>query len=67
MVEITPIFDFSEYKSITVEPISNDMKNYTDNSYYTKEVGNSVLNRLLSYKQEEVPEDFGILINPENI
>ncbi|NEN91144.1 MAG: hypothetical protein F6K48_20445 [Okeania sp. SIO3H1] len=67
VVEITPVFDFSGYNNITTEPISNDMKNYTDNSYYTKEVGNLVLNKLLSYKEEEVLKDFGILINPENI
>ena len=43
------------------------MKNYTENSHYTPQVGNLILNRILSYKEEEVPEDFGILINQENI
>ncbi|NEP77510.1 MAG: hypothetical protein F6K39_04595 [Okeania sp. SIO3B3] len=67
IVKITPIFDFSGYNSITTEPINNDMENYTDNSYYTPKVGNLVLDRILSYKEEDIPGDFGVLINPENI
>ncbi|MDY7003050.1 MAG: hypothetical protein SWX82_03505 [Cyanobacteriota bacterium] len=67
VVKITPVFDFSGYNSITTEPIHNDMENYRDNSHYTKKIGDLILNRILSYKEEEVPEDFGILINSENI
>ncbi|MGD1704556.1 hypothetical protein [Dapis sp. BLCC M229] len=67
VVEISDVFDFSGYNSITTEPIHNNMENYTENSHYTPKVGNLILNRLLSYKKEEVPEDFGILINSENI
>ncbi len=67
VVKISPVFDFSGYNSITAEPIHHDMENYTTNPYYTPKVGNLVLNRILSYKEEKVPDDFGILINPENI
>ncbi|NEO53251.1 MAG: hypothetical protein F6K54_09280 [Okeania sp. SIO3B5] len=67
VVKIIPVFNFSGYNSITTEPIHNDMENYRDNSHYTPKVGNLILNRLLSYKEEEVPQDFGILINSENI
>lgn len=67
VVKIMPVFDFSGYNSITTEPIHKEMENYTTNPYYTPKVGNLVLNRIFSYKEEEVPEDFGILINPENI
>ncbi|MDE5122453.1 MAG: hypothetical protein O4965_21285 [Trichodesmium sp. St19_bin1] len=67
IVEISDVFDFSGYNSITTEAIHNNMKNYTENSHYTPQVGNLILNRILSYKEEEVPEDFGILINQENI
>ena len=67
LVKITPVFDFSGYNSITSESIHNNMENYTENSHYTPKVGNLILNRILSYKEEEVPEDFGILINSENI
>ncbi len=67
VVAITPVFDFSGYNSITSEPIHNEMENYTDNSHYTPKVGNLILNRILDYQQEDVPEDFGVLVNPENI
>lgn len=67
LVEITPVWDFSGYNSITTEQLSNDMKYYTDHSHYTKEIGDLVLNRLLSYQQETVRDDFGLLLTPANI
>ncbi|MCP2728965.1 hypothetical protein [Limnofasciculus baicalensis] len=67
IVKITPVWDFSGYNSITTEPISNSMKNYADNSHYTKPIGDLILNRILSYKAETVPQDFGILLTPDNI
>ncbi|NEN91143.1 MAG: hypothetical protein F6K48_20440 [Okeania sp. SIO3H1] len=67
VVAITPVFDFSGYNNITSESIHNEMENYTDNSHYTPRVGNLILNRVLNYKQGDVPDDFGILINSENI
>ncbi|MDJ0519629.1 MAG: hypothetical protein QNJ74_26325 [Trichodesmium sp. MO_231.B1] len=67
VVEISDVFDFSGYNSITTEVIHNSMENYTENSHYTPKVGNLILNRILSYKEKEVPEDFGVLINQENI
>lgn len=67
VAKITPVWDFSGYNSITTEPISNTMKNYGDNSHYTKEVGDLVLNRILSFKEETVSSDFGVLLTPETI
>lgn len=67
IVKTVPVLDFSGYNSITIERINDDMKNYTDNSHYRKEIGNLVLNRVLSYQQEMVPQDFGILITSNNI
>lgn len=67
VVEIIPVWDFSGYNSITAEPISEDMKNYWDNSHYRKEVGDLVLNRLFHYQEEMVPDDFGVLITPTNV
>ncbi|WP_287288016.1 hypothetical protein [Okeania sp. SIO2B9] len=67
VVEISDVFDFSGYNSVTTEAIHNNMENYTENSHYTPKVGNLILNRILSYKEEEVPKDFGVLINSENI
>ncbi|EAM48351.1 hypothetical protein WH8501_16620 [Crocosphaera watsonii WH 8501] len=38
-----------------------------DNSHYTPNIGDFVLNRILSHNVEQVPEDFGVLITSENI
>ncbi|MGD1716247.1 hypothetical protein [Dapis sp. BLCC M172] len=67
VVKITPVFDFSGYNSIASEPIHSGMENYRDNFHYTKKIGDLVLNRILDYREADVPDDFGILINPENI
>ncbi|HBB32405.1 MAG TPA: hypothetical protein DDZ80_08585 [Cyanobacteria bacterium UBA8803] len=67
IVQIVPVWDFSGYNSVTTEPISNHMINYVDNSHYTPKIGDLVLNRVLSYQDETVPKDFGILLTPENV
>lgn len=67
LVKIAPVWDFSGYNSITTEPVSNDMRNYYDSMHYRKEVGDLVLNRMFSYREETVPADFGVLITPDNI
>lgn len=67
LVKITPVWDFSGYNSITGEPIRNEMKNYTDNSHYRKEVGDLLLSRLFDSNAEKVPNDFGVLLTPKNI
>ena len=67
MVTITPVWDFSGYNSVTKEPIQDFMNNYVDNSHYTPKIGNFVLNRILSHNVEDVPEDFGVLMTPENV
>ena len=64
--KVTPVWDFSGYNSITTEPISNNMKNFTNRGYYTIKIGNLILNRLLHYQEEKVPEDFGVLITANN-
>lgn len=67
VVKITPVWDFSGYNSITTEPINYDLQNYTDNSHYTPKIGHLVLNRLFSYEDEKVPQDFGVFITPDNV
>lgn len=67
LVEITPVWDFSGYNSITTEAIGEGMKNYWDSSHYREEVGDLILNRLFSYQSQTVPEDFGVLITRENV
>lgn len=65
--KVTPLWDFSGYNSITREPITKDMKNFTDRGHYTRKIGDLILNRLFHYQEEKVPNDFGILITPTNI
>lgn len=67
MVQIIPVWDFSGYNSVTTEPIKAVMENYADNSHYTSKVGNLVLDRILSYQENQVPSDFGVLMTPKNI
>ncbi|MCT7964364.1 hypothetical protein NG791_27170 [Laspinema sp. D1] len=67
LAQITTVWDFSGYHSITTEPLSSAMKNYIDSSHYRKEIGDLVLNRIFQYNQEIVPEDFGVLLTPETV
>jgi hypothetical protein len=67
LVQVTPVWDFSGYNSITTEPIAKYMKNYVDNSHYTPAIGNLILQRILNKQTEKVPTDFGILLAPKNV
>ncbi|MBZ8182204.1 SGNH/GDSL hydrolase family protein [Oscillatoria salina] len=67
VVEITPVWDFSGYNSITTEPINEEMKYYFDNSHYTKEAGDLILNKLFDYQKEKVPTDFGVFLSANNL
>jgi hypothetical protein len=67
IVEVITVWEFSDYNSITTEPVSEKMKYYIDGSHYKETVGNLVLDRILSYNEEKVPPDFGIYLTPENI
>lgn len=67
VAKITPVWDFSGYNSITKEPITKKMSYYLDSSHYLPSVGNLVMNKLLNYNPESVPQDFGVFINSENI
>lgn len=67
IVEITPVWDFSGYNSITTEPLTEEMQNYLESSHYVKEIGDLVLNRLFDDQVESVPNDFGTLITADNV
>ena len=67
VVELTPLWDFSGYNSITTEKLQDKMENYADSSHYTKPVGDLVFNRIFGYQEYKVPKDFGVLITPANI
>ena len=67
LVKIVPVWDFSGYNSITTEEIAKYMKNYVDNSHYTPEIGDLILQRILNKPDKNVPADFGVLLTSENI
>lgn len=67
VIALTPTWDFSDYSSITTEPINNDMENFVDSVHYDEQIGDLILNRLYNYHEERVPSNFGFLITPANI
>jgi hypothetical protein len=67
LVQLTPVWDFSGYNSITTEEIDDVMANYLDNSHYTVQIGDLVINRILGYQENKVPADFGVVVNKDNI
>lgn len=67
LVKMMPVWDFSGYNSITTEPVSDRMENYTDTSHFTLKVGNLILARILQKQEDKVPKDFGILLTPNNV
>jgi hypothetical protein len=67
IVSIMPVWDFSDYNSITTEPVSENMKNYIDSSHYKEKIGNLVLDRILSNPKSKIYQDFGVYLTPKNI
>lgn len=67
VIAMTPAWDFSDYSSITTEPINNNMENFVDSVHYDEQIGNLILNRLYNSHQDRVPSNFGFLITPSNI
>ncbi len=67
IVKLTPVWDFSGYNSVTTELISNEMNNYVDNSHYTPEIGNLIINRIFNYQSHKVTDDFGVLLTRDNV
>jgi len=61
------VWDFSDHNSVNQEPLSETMNHYVDDSHYTKPIGDWVLNRILSYQEDEVPSDFGVLLTRDNL
>ena len=63
IIEISPVWDFSGFNSITTEPLSNMMSNYVDSSHYNYQIGNLIFNRIFQYNETQIPYDFGIYID----
>lgn len=67
VVKITPVWDFSDFNSITTETISEQMKFYVDNSHYTPLVGDMIERRMSGRKGNIIPKNFGVLIDQDNV
>ena len=64
---ITPVWDFAYYNSVTIETVQPEMSHYVDSSHYTQETGDLVLKQIFKTDLNEIPADFGKLVTPENI
>ena len=69
-----PLFDFSRYSNITMEPLPaagthEEMKFYWDSSHFKDNVGDVVLDQLLnnSSQNRSIPDNFGVLLTADNI
>jgi hypothetical protein len=67
VVKILPVWDFSDYNSITIEPISEKMHHYIDSSHYKEAIGNSILDCILSRNTGKLSQDFGDYLTPKNV
>lgn len=69
------LWDFSGYNTITMETVppldsENQMEYFIESSHYKKIVGEKVLVKILNLPKSdeyEYPQDFGVLINQDNI
>ncbi len=66
------LWDFSGYNSITKEAVPTinhnfPMKWYIDPSHYRETVGNMILEILFNLNKIEVPTDFGVKLNLDNV
>ena len=70
-----PLWDFSGFNSVTTEPVppardtTTVMKGFWEPSHYKKEVGDLMIDRMVSYNDpaRAVPPDFGKLLAPLTI
>jgi hypothetical protein len=69
-----PLFDFSEYSSVTTERVppdtsTDEMEFYWDSSHFKERVGDWILDRLFEVDRQtdRVPPDFGVLLTAENV
>lgn len=62
IAQLTEFYDFTGYNSVTTNNF-----NYYEKSHYRPHLGDWVAGRIFNDKSIEIPEDFGVLVNQENI
>jgi hypothetical protein len=63
-----PLWDFSGYNSVTMDDISQPGDHYyRDSTHYNSTAGDLILSRIFRFRDQEVPDDFGIALHPGNI
>lgn len=67
LVQITPVWDFSGYNTITAEPFGPDMRHYLESAHYRPEVGDLVMRRIYQGHGAAVPADFGHRLTVDNV
>lgn len=60
--EVTDYWDFSGYNSVTI-----NNENYYEHSHFRPQVGDLIVNKIFSGDSDNIPKDFGIYINKNNI
>lgn len=68
-----PLWDFSGYNTITLEPIpaiddaKTQMRWYWEGSHYTEDTGTLILDKIFSMSNSYLPPDFGIRLSRDNL
>jgi hypothetical protein len=62
LAQITGFYDFSGLNSICINHL-----NFYESSHYRLQTGDLIIDRLYNRKNQELPADFGILVNKKNI
>jgi len=64
--ELVTVFE-EVYCFMDINSITRDLKNYADDDHAYSYIGKLVANKISDYDNENIPNDFGILINKDNI
>lgn len=55
------------YNFMYPNSITTDLNNYFDASHFYPPIGTLIAHRISGYKDENIPEDFGVQVTPENL
>ncbi|NEQ44527.1 MAG: hypothetical protein F6K00_13585 [Leptolyngbya sp. SIOISBB] len=67
VAEISSFWDFGTFSKVSIETPSPEMQYFSDTSHFKPILGAWMIQRMSSHKSSNVPEDFGVWINSENV